>query len=100
LEEIGIPQLTPEQMENLCEIGEKAARDYIHSKVSPRQITALDIAIDTEGVKPVTVSVDVELTLSPLMKDYDAEKLVEEATSKAFQAIKEYLSEFACKSAK
>ena len=100
MEEIGIPELTSEQLEKLCEIGEKAARDYIHSKVSPRQITALDIAIDTEGTKPVTVSVDIELTLSPLMKDYDAEELAKEATSKAFQAIKEHLSELACKSAK
>ena len=100
MEEIGIPELTSEQMEKLCEIGEKAARDYIHSKVSPRQITELDISIDTEGSKPVTVSVEVELTLSPLTKDYDAEKLAKEATSKAFQAIKEFLSELACKSTK
>jgi hypothetical protein len=98
LEETGIPELTPEQLEKLCEIAEKTARDYVYSKVSPRQITELDISIDTEGAKPVTVSVDVELTLSPLVKDYDAEKLAKEATSKAFQAIKEFLSELACKS--
>jgi hypothetical protein len=100
LEEIGIPELTPVQLEKLCEIAEKTARDYVYSKVSPRQITDLNISIDAEGAKPVTVSVDVELTLSPLMKDYDAEKLAKEATSKAFQTIKEFLSELACKSTK
>lgn len=100
MEEIGIPELTSKQLEKLCEIGEKTARDYVYSKVSPRQISALDIVIDTEGAKPVTVSMDVELTLSPLMKNYDAEKLAKEATSKAFQAIKEFLSELACKSTK
>jgi hypothetical protein len=100
LEEIGIPKLTSEQLEKLCEIGEKAARSYVYSKVSPRQVSALDIVIDTEGAKPVTVSVDVELALSPLTKDYDAEKLAKEATSKAFQAIKEFLSELSCNSTK
>jgi len=100
LEEIGIPELTSEQLEKLCEIAEKTARDHVYSKVSPRQVSTLDITVDTEGAKPVTVSVDVELTLSSSLKDYDAEKLAEEATSKAFQAIKEYLSELACKSTK
>jgi len=100
LEEIGIPELKLEQLEKLCEIAEKTARDHVYSQISPRQITELDIAIDTEGAKPVTVSVDVELTLSPLMKDHDAEKLAKEATSKAFQAIKEFLSELACRSTK
>ena len=92
--------MTNAQLEKLCEIAEKTARDYVYSKVSPRQITDLDVSIDAEGTKPVTVSVDVDLTLSPLMKDYDAEKLAREATSKAFQAIKEFLSELACKSTK
>ncbi len=98
MEEIGIPELTSEQLEKLCEIAEKMARDYVYSKVSPREVSTLDITIDTEGAKPVAVSVDIELTLSPSVKDYDAEKLAEEATSKAFQAIKEYLSELACTS--
>jgi len=100
LEEIGISELTVEQLEKLCEISEKAARDHILSKVSARRILTLDITVDTEGSKPVTVNVEVEITLSPLMKDFDAEKLTEEATEKAFIAIKEYLRELACKSTK
>jgi len=100
LEEIGIPKLTTKQMEKLCEIGEKAAREHVLSKVSSRQISALNISIDTEGTKPVTVNIDVEISLSPLMKDYNVEKLVKEATEKAFASIKDYLSELACKSTK
>jgi hypothetical protein len=100
LEEIGIPELTPEQLEKLCEIAEKAAREHVHSKVSPRKIIELNITVDTEGTKPVTVNVDVELRLSPLMKGYDAEKLAREATKKAFDSIKTYLSELTCKSTK
>jgi len=38
--------------------------------------------------------------LSPLMKGYDPEKLAREATEKAFESIKDYLSGLACKSKK
>lgn len=100
LEEIGISELTVEELEKLCEIGEKAARNHILSKVSARRISTLDISVDTEGSKPVTVNVEVELTLSPLMKNFDVEKLTKEAMEKAFAAIKEYLRDLACKSTK
>jgi len=100
LEEIGIPELTSEQLQELCQIGEKAARNYVYSKVSARKVSTLNISIDAEGTKPVTVNVDVEIVLSPLMKNFNAEKLAKEATEKAFLAIKEYLSELTCKSTK
>jgi hypothetical protein len=100
LEEIGIPELTPEQLEKLCEIGEKTARTYVLSKVSSRKISTFNIFVDVEGTKPVTVDVDVEINLSPLMQDYEVEPLVKEATEKAFESIKKYLSELACKSTK
>ena len=100
LEEIGIPKLTPKQLEKLCEIGEKAAREHVLSKVSSSKISTLNISIDTEGTKPVTISIDVEISLSPLIKDYNVEKLAKEATEKAFASIKEYLSELTCKSTK
>lgn len=97
LEEIGIPELTSKQLEKLCEIGEKVARDYVLSKVSSRKISELNITVDTEGKKPITVNVDVEITLSPLMKNFDVEKLTREASEKAFVSIKEYLRELTCK---
>ncbi len=98
LEEIGIPELTEDQMETLSEIAEQTARDYILSKVSKRKISTLEITVETEGSKPVTISVDVDLALSPLMKKYDAEKLADEAAEKAFEAIEQYLRELSCKS--
>jgi len=100
LEEIGISDLTVEQLEKLCEIAEKAARDYVLSKVSARRISTLDVTVDTEGSKPVTVNVEVEIMLSPLMKKFDVEKLTKEAIETAFAAIKEYLRELSCKSTK
>jgi hypothetical protein len=98
LEEIGIPKLSSKQVEKLCEIGEKAARDYVSSKISAHRISTLDITIDVEGAKPITVNIEIELVLSPLMKDYNAKKLVNEAKQKAFNAIEEYLRDIACKS--
>jgi len=97
LEEIGIPELTPKQVEELCEVGERAARDYIASKISARRISSLDIVIDVEGAKPIVVNVDIEIVLSPLMKDCDARRLVDEAKQEAFNAIEEYLRKIACK---
>lgn len=100
MEEIGIPQLTSEQMEELCEIAEKAAREQILTKVPLQRIIDLNVTVDIEGSKPVTVNVDVEITLSPLMKDYDVQRLVDEAKDRAFAAVEKYLRELACKSKK
>lgn len=98
MEEIGLSELTVEQQEKLCEIGEKAAREHILSRVSARRISAFNVTIDTEGAKPISVNVEVELTLSPLMRDFDVETLTKEATEKAFEAINQYLREISCKS--
>lgn len=100
MEEIGLPKLTSEQVEELCEIAEEAAREYIISKVPPRRVSVLNVTVDTKGRKPLTVNVDVEVTLSPLMKDHNVKKLTREATKMAFASIEKYLRELACKSTK
>lgn len=100
LGKIDIPQLTEDQMQIVTEIAEKAARDYILSKIHQRKISELNIAVETVGSKPVTVSVDVDLTLSPQMKECKAEKLANKATEKAFEAMEQRLRELSCKSKK
>jgi hypothetical protein len=100
LEEIGLPELTPEQQEKLCLLAEKAAREHILSKVRSREITALNITVEVQGKKPVTVDVETEIQLSPQAKNYDTEQLAKQATQKAIQAIDEYLRQNACKSNK
>jgi hypothetical protein len=100
LAETGIPELTLEQVEELCERAEQAARDYVLSQVSTGRIATLDVSVDAEGTKPVTVNVDVTVVLSPLMKDFDVEELTKEATKRAFAIIEEYLRELKCKSKK
>ncbi len=100
MEEIGIPELTSEQVEELCEVAERAAREYILSKVPARRISVLNITVETEGTRPVTVDVDMEINLSSLLKNLDVEKLVKEATKSAFTSVESYLRELACKLAK
>ncbi|RLG97634.1 hypothetical protein DRO19_05510 [Candidatus Bathyarchaeota archaeon] len=97
-EKSGIPELTAEQVEKLCEVAEEAARRHILSKVPMRRISDFDITVEVEGLKPLNVIVDVNLELSPLMRNYDTEKLVEEAVQKAFNAVDNYLRELSCKS--
>jgi hypothetical protein len=97
LEEIGLSELTVEQLEELCEIGEKAARDYVLSKIPSRRISNFDVTVTTEGTKPVNVNIDIELELSPLMKDFNVEKLTDEAVQRGFAAIEEYLRGISCK---
>ena len=98
--ENGIPELTLEQVEELCERAEQAAREHILSKISKNRIVTLDVTVDTEGTKPLTVNVDVNVVLSPLMKDFDVEALTKAATERAFAHIEEYLRELKCKSKK
>ena len=100
MEEIGIPKLTSEQVEELCGIAEETARKYVLSKVPLRRISVLNVTVDAEGTKPITINVDVEVVLSPLMKNFDVKKLVKEATERAFTSIKKYLEKLSCKSTK
>jgi hypothetical protein len=100
LESLEIPELTSEQVEELCAIAEKAAREYVTSKVPSKRIETLNISVETEGTKPVTVTIDVDVVLSPLMKDFDVESLVEEAVKEAFASVDKYLRALKCHSKK
>lgn len=96
MEKIGIPLLNSRQIEELCELAEKTAREYVLSKVPSRRISTLNVTVEIQGRKPITVNVDVEITLSPLMKNYDVAKLAKEATQKSFISVEKYLRELTC----
>jgi len=91
-----LPTLSKQQVETICAVAEEAARKYILSKVPMQKIHDFDITVETEGLKPVTVSVDVKLRLSPFLKNHDTDKLVKEAVKKAFEAIDDHLWGSAC----
>ena len=89
--ELGIPELTTKQIETLCSTAENAARKYILSKVSSKMVDRLDISIEATGTKPVNVTVEVDLVLTPQAKEFDPEELVKEATNEAHIASENYL---------
>jgi hypothetical protein len=97
LEEIGLPELTPEQVEELCSIAEEAAREYVLSKVPPKRVETLNISVEIDGEKPLTLTVDVEIVLSPLMQEYDVQRLADEAVKEAFRSADKYLRELKCR---
>jgi len=96
VEELGIPELTSEQIEELCAIAEEAAREYVLSKIPSKRIDTLNVSVEAEGTKPVNLTVDIDIALSPLMKDFDVQKLVDEAVKEAFTSAKKYLRELTC----
>jgi hypothetical protein len=96
VEEIGLPELTSEQIEELCLTAENAAREYVLSKVPAKQIETLNISVEAEATKPLTLTVEVDILLSPLMKNFDARKLSDEAMREAFASAEKYLRELKC----
>ena len=89
--ELGIPELTTEQIETLCSTAENAARKYVLSQVSSKIVERLDISVEAVGSKPVDVSVEIDLILTPEAKDVDAQALVNQAVNEAHKATKNYL---------
>jgi hypothetical protein len=91
VDEIDIPELTTEQIETLCTTAEDAARKHILAKVSSKMVERLDISVEAEGAKPLSLTVEVELALSPQANDIDADALADEAVKEALAASEKYL---------
>ncbi len=89
--DLGIPELTTEQIELLCQTAEEAAKNFILSKVSVKNLDTLDIAVEVAGTKPVDVTVEIDLILSKSVKDVDAEVLVKDAVNEAHKASEKFL---------
>ena len=86
-----MPELSTEQIENLCTGAEAAAKKCILAKVSSKLVERLDISVEAEGSKPLKVAVEIDLVLSPEAKDVDAQGLVKEATRAAHSAVENFL---------
>ncbi len=89
--DLGIPELTDDQFEEVSQTAENAARKLIFSKVNQKMVEKLDISVEAEGTKPVNVIVEVDLALSKEIKDVDVDALAEEAVKEAFKAVEDYL---------
>jgi len=91
VEELGIPDLTTEQIETLCSTAEDAARKHVLSKVPSKMVETLNISVEADGTKPVNLTVEIDLVLSPKMKNFDADALAKEAVKEALKASENYL---------
>jgi len=91
VEELGLPELTAEQIEALCLTAENAARKHILSKVSSKMVEKLNVSVEADGAKPVNLTVEIDLSLSPQTKDLDLDKLVDEAVKEALKVSENYL---------
>jgi hypothetical protein len=91
VEELGLPDLTTEQIETLCSTAEHAARKHILSKVPLKMVDKLNVSVEVEGSKPVNVTVEVDLGLSPKIKDVDVEALTKDAVKAGLDASEIYL---------
>jgi hypothetical protein len=89
--DLGIPELTDEQIEEVTQLAEDAARKHIFSKVNPKLVDKLNISVEAEGTKPVNFTVEVDLVLTPQPKEIDAKALAADAVSEAFKATETYL---------
>jgi hypothetical protein len=91
VDELGIPELTTEQIEELCSTAENAARKHFLSKVPSKMVEKLNISVEADGAKPVNLTVEIDAALSPQMKDFDLDTFVGEAVKEALNASENYL---------
>lgn len=98
--DLGIPDLTSEQIEKLCMIAEEAARKYVLSKVSKKSIEKLDICTETVGTKPLRLEINIDMDASRTIENSNAQRLVNEAVKEGFRSAEKYLRELSCHSQK
>jgi hypothetical protein len=89
--ELGLPELTTEQIEALCFKAEDAARKYVLSKVSIKEIDKLDVSAEAEGTKPVNLTIEINLFLKEKTENVDADKIVKEAVAAGHKASENFL---------
>ena len=54
-------------------------------------VDILNISVEAEGAKPLNVTVEIDLTLSPKMKSLEAKGLAKKAIHEALEASEIYL---------
>ena len=96
LETYGIPRLNDDQIEDLSQKAEEAARRHILSRISLSEIEKLEISIEAVGTRPVTVTVDIDLGLATASETYRADEIADAAVREAFKAVERFLGGLRC----
>jgi hypothetical protein len=91
VEELSLPEVTTEQIEALCLTAENAARKHILAKIPSKMVERLNISVEVDGTKPVNLTVEIDIVLSPQMKNLNLDKLVDEAVKEALKVSEKYL---------
>jgi hypothetical protein len=81
-----------DQLISLCETAEKIARASIFKRVPKREVRSLDISIEINPSEPITLNVEIGLTLSPVARHVDINALVREAVDNATRVVDKALS--------
>ena len=100
VEEIGLPELTAEQIEALCLTAENAARKHILANVSSKLVEKLNVSVEASGTKPLNLTVEIDLALSPQLKGMALDKIVSEAAKEALKVSENHLRKLTCPSRK
>jgi hypothetical protein len=75
---------TEQELETVCDSAEDAARNIIFKKFDPKQITDLDITIESYGDKSLTLIVDI--SICSRNSNNELTKLVDIACNEALRA--------------
>lgn len=89
--DLGIPELTDEQIEEVSGLAENIARKLIFSKINQKLVEMLNISVEAEGAKPVSFTIEVDLTVHNEAEGVNQKSLVDDAVNAAFKAIENYL---------
>jgi hypothetical protein len=100
VEDLGIPDLTSEQIEKLCTTVEEAARRYVLAKVPKKNIERLDVSTEVEGTGPTRLEISIDVGLLPTVQNSDLQKIINEAVKEGFNSAEKYLRELSCHSQK
>jgi len=91
VDKLELPELTTEQTETLCILSEDAARKYVLSKITQKNLETLNVTVEAEGSRPLNLSIEVDLQLTAKAKDTEAKDLAGEAAKQALNAAENYL---------
>lgn len=75
---------TEDEIEAICTAAEEAARRFVLSKVSLKELEDLNLAVEAVGDKPLLLN--VEIAVETELKDPDLSMTIDGATDAAFAA--------------
>jgi hypothetical protein len=83
--------LTDEEIEAICTAAEEAARRSILSKISLKKVEDLNLTVEAEGDKPVSLTVEVGVETD--IEDSILRATIDDATDAAFAAAESKVRE-------